>query len=84
MAALACAAGALLIGAGLPAQAATPESGQQSPVSASYHFGTYYTLEACRYYGESLVAGPQFNSYNCSPYWYPNDPQMYWALYVYP
>jgi hypothetical protein len=84
MAALACVGGALLIGAGSPAQAAAPAGIQRSAVSASYHFGTYYTVEACRYFGESLVAGPQFNSYSCVPYWYPNDPQMYWALYVYP
>lgn len=82
-AALALATGALLFGASAPAQAAARTNGKPA-VGTSFHFGTYYTVEACRYFGESLVSGPSFNSYSCSPYWYPNDPQMYWALYVYP
>jgi len=47
-----------------------------------FHFGTYYTLEYCHYYGQSLTSGPQFDSYSCYPYWYPNDPTQYWALYI--
>jgi hypothetical protein len=82
--AIACFGGALLAGTVSPAQAGTPAGGQRPAVSAAFHFGTYYTIEACRYFGESLVSGPQFNSYTCAQYWYPNDPQTYWALYVYP
>ena len=80
--ALAFAGGALALGVAAPAQAA-PAEVKPPAASASFHFGTYYTIEACRYFGESLISGPQFNSYYCMPSWYPNDPQMYWALYVY-
>jgi hypothetical protein len=83
IATLACVSGALLVGASSPALAEAPAGKQRPAVSSSFHFGTYYTIEACRYFGESLVAGPQFSSYSCQPYWYPNDPNTYWALYVY-
>jgi hypothetical protein len=78
---LAC-VGAALLALAAPAHAA-PQAGGRPAVSAAFHFGTYYTLEACEYFGQSLVAGPQFSSYHCTPYRYPNDPQRYWALYVY-
>ena len=84
--ALACVSGALLIGAAAPAQAAPPVTAQAATQGwtpgSPFHFGTYYTIEYCHYYGQSLTSGPQFDSYSCYPYWYPNDPTQYWALYV--
>lgn len=84
-AALACVSGALLVGAASPAQAATTTT-QQGAVSANpdnYHFGTYYTLDACRFFGESLVAGGAWRYYNCWWEWRTGEPQGYWYLYMF-
>jgi hypothetical protein len=45
MVALAFVGGALLTGAGSPATAAAPADDQRPAVSASFHFGTDYTIE---------------------------------------
>lgn len=84
LAALACVSGALAMGAVAPAQAAPVRAAavQAWGPGNPFHFGTYYTLEYCNYYGQSLTSGPSFDYYSCSGYWYPNDPTMYWALYV--
>ncbi|MEV0395359.1 hypothetical protein [Polymorphospora rubra] len=78
--ALACVAGSLLLGAATPANAAAPA--QRATVTASYLFGYYYTLDACRYFGESLVQGGAWGSYNCVYQWHPYDQQSYWYLYM--
>lgn len=79
--ALACASGALLVGIGAPAQGAPPASRPAS--AAAYHFGYYYTLDACQYFGNSLVQGGAWGSYNCVYQWHPTDQQGYWHLYMY-
>jgi hypothetical protein len=76
------ASGALVAGAGVPAHAAAP-AGRAATAAASYLFGYYYTLEACQYFGNSLVQGGAFSSYNCWYQWHPTDNRGYWYLYVY-
>ncbi|MFI9530175.1 hypothetical protein [Micromonospora rosaria] len=74
---------ALVLGAGAPAQGAA--SADPRPVTAaadSYLFGYYYTVEACRYFGDSLVQGGAWGSYTCAYQWHPYDKQYYWYLYV--
>lgn len=80
--ALACAAGALLVGIAPPAHAARAEDPATAVATAAYQFGVYYTLEACRYFGDSLVAGGAWDSYNCQYQWNATDQQGYWHLYV--
>lgn len=84
--ALACVSGALLVGAAAPALAAPPvatkAATQGFTPGSPFHFGTYYALEYCHYFGQSLTSAQQFSSYSCYPYRYPNDPTQYWALYV--
>jgi hypothetical protein len=80
--AITCLGGVLLAGSP-PAGAAAPDSRAQAVSSGWFRFGVYYTLDVCEYYGRSLVSGPQFTEYNCVSYSYPNDPQSYWALWVY-
>ncbi|MFJ6194770.1 hypothetical protein [Micromonospora sp. NPDC092111] len=83
--ALAGVSGALLIGVAAPAQAATPVARPASAAitaASSYLFGYYYTLEACRYFGDSLVRGGAWASYTCVYQWHPYDQQSYWYLYM--
>lgn len=85
--ALACVSGALIAGvAAAPAQAApvTSTPGQASYAAPdNYEFGAYYTLDACRYFGESLTAAGVWRSYRCQWEWRTNQPQGYWYLYMY-
>ncbi|MGI5146970.1 hypothetical protein ACQEVC_11395 [Plantactinospora sp. CA-294935] len=82
--ALAFVGAALLVGAGVPAQAAVSDDRQAVADNPSpYPFGSYYTLDACRYYGESLVAGGAWRYYNCVYEWRSGQPQGYYYLYMY-
>ncbi|WFE24851.1 hypothetical protein O7623_15545 [Solwaraspora sp. WMMD791] len=82
--ALACVSGALLVGAATPAQAASPTTSAASYAAPdNYHFGTYYTLEACRYFGESLTAAGVWRYYSCRYEWRSGEPQGYYYLYMY-
>ncbi|GIG90996.1 hypothetical protein [Plantactinospora endophytica] len=82
--ALAFVGAALLVGVGAPAQAAVPAEGRAVASNPSpYPFGSYYTLEACRYFGDSLVAGGAWRYYNCWYEWRSGEPQGYYYLYMY-
>jgi hypothetical protein len=88
--ALACASGALVAAvAAAPAQAAPAQTapavaGQASYATPnSYEFGAYYTLDACRYFGESLTAAGVWRYYNCWWEWRSGQPQGYWYLYMF-
>ena len=84
MVALASASGALLVGLGAPAQAAAPVARPAALAGPNnYHFGTYYTYEACRYFGDSLVAGGAWRYYSCHYEWRSGEPQGYYYLYMY-
>lgn len=84
--ALAGATAALVIGAGAPASAGTPLSHPDTVTSTSasgpYQFGVYYTLDACQYFGNSLVSGGAWGSYNCVYQWNSGAQQGYWYLYM--
>ena len=73
---------ALFVGGVSPAAAAKGMDKAQATDSGVLHFGTYSTLAACQYFGDSLVASRQFRSYNCWHHWFKHDPNLYWALYV--
>ncbi|MFC4534935.1 hypothetical protein [Sphaerisporangium dianthi] len=85
--ALAGIATGLLMGLGIPAQAAAPaDRSAVTKVAAAgwWRFGVYYTLDACQYFGNSLTQGPQFSSYYCSQtVWDTVDQKYYWGLWVY-
>lgn len=87
--ALASVSGALLVGAlgiGAPAQAAVGNSSQAAlsyGAPSPYPFGAYYTLEACRYFGDSLVAGGTWRYYSCTYEWRSGEPQGYYYLVMY-
>lgn len=81
---LVSAGAALFVGLGSPAHGATPAvSAATVAASDSYWFGSYYTLDACRYFGESLVAAGQWRYYLCIYEHRTGQPQAYWYLYMY-
>ena len=86
--AIACASGVLLAGAATPAQAAAQAAAPTADSASyaapdNYHFGTYYTLDACRYFGESLTAAGIWRYYSCRYEWRSGEPQGYYYLYMY-
>lgn len=85
--ALASVSAALLVGIAAPAQAAVPGSSSQATVSytnpSPYPFGSYYTVQACRYFGDSLVAAGAWRYYTCHWEWRSGEPQGYYYLVMY-
>lgn len=85
-AALACVSGAVLVGAALPAQSGTPAAHPDTVVADPpgwYQFGAYYTQDACRYFGDSLVAAGAWRHYTCRWEWKEGEREPYWYLYMY-
>jgi hypothetical protein len=81
-----CAAAALAVGLGAPAQAAgssaAPAAVRTGGANFWWQFGSYYSQWACEYFGQSLVQGGAFRNYWCSYEWRQGEPQGYWYLYV--
>jgi hypothetical protein len=73
---------ALAVGLATPAQGAITTARPAAATADPMLFGVYYTLEYCQYFGNSLVSGGQFSSYNCVYDYYPSDGQYHWYLYV--
>ncbi|MDG4763450.1 hypothetical protein O7632_04910 [Solwaraspora sp. WMMD406] len=86
--AIACASGALLAAFAAPTQAAPSTAQSAAQTTAyntpnNYHFGTYYTLDACRYFGESLTAAGTWRYYSCRYEWDIEDQQGYYHLWMF-
>jgi hypothetical protein len=79
--ALAALGAGLLLGSASPAHASVTVD-RAAAVANPMRFGTYYTIDACQYFGNSLTSGPTFSSYTCVQeydQWYR---EYYWVLYV--